>query len=45
MLIKDHLVAGGREPPVEIVGGADQRQVGESLREVAKMLHPRALRV
>jgi hypothetical protein len=31
-------VAGGREPAVEIEGGADERQVRERLREVAEVL-------
>src|SRR6266542_492861 len=31
-------VAGGREPSVEIEGGADERQVRERLGEVAKVL-------
>src|SRR5919106_560011 len=35
-------VAGRREPPVQIVGGADQRQVRECLWEVAEVLRPRA---
>ena len=35
-------VAGGREPPIEIVGGANQRQVRKGLRKVAEVLRPRA---
>src|SRR5919106_409840 len=35
-------LAGGREPPVQIVGSADQRQVREGLWEVAEMLRARA---
>src|SRR5438477_3840404 len=35
-------VAGGREPPVEIERGADQREVREGLREVAEVLRLRA---
>ena len=31
-------VAGGREPAVEVVGGADEREVREGLREVAEVL-------
>src|SRR6267378_7317069 len=31
-------MAGGREPPVEIVGGADQRQMREGLRKAAEVL-------
>src|SRR5687768_503495 len=34
-------VAGGREPPVKIVGGADQRKMREGLREVAEVLRSR----
>ena len=34
-------VAGGREPAVEVVGGADEREVGEGLREVAEVLRLR----
>ena len=28
----------GRQPPIQLVGGADQRHVGERLREIAEML-------
>src|SRR4029453_10196982 len=35
-------VAGRREPPVEIVGGADQRQMREGLRKVAEVLRPQS---
>src|SRR5215813_12745691 len=35
-------VASGRQPPVEIEGGADERQVRERLREVAEVLRLKA---
>src|SRR5207245_7957595 len=35
-------VAGGGEPAVQVVGGADERQVGEGLGKVAEVLGLRA---